>query len=67
MTVTERQNDKFTNNYAHYTLRGAACPTLPYRPGIGVHGDGFSLSVPWVPTVATTGGVHCTSAEPDKT
>ena len=30
MTVIGRQNDTFTNNYAHYTLRGAPCPTLPY-------------------------------------
>jgi len=31
MTVTESQNYKFTNNYVHFTLMGAPCPTLPYN------------------------------------
>jgi len=31
MTVTGHQNDKFTNSYAHYALREATCPTLPYK------------------------------------
>ena len=30
MTAQGRQNVKSMNNYAHFPLRGAPCPTLPY-------------------------------------